>query len=194
MALLQSYEAKKKYGVASHPVIDIKAKLFSSGTMFQLSRRCFPSSIRVPKIVSPKTANVYDDTRSPHNTGGTFGSGYSGPTTTWRKSDGYFKTRSRRPVKAGQLSPRPHLDRKVQSRQKGLRRPSLHSESSRRESRVLLNNRSVGNNPLNWPAHCGRDILSFRGKSEEPSTPECPGHKHTESDTREINTWSGRGS
>ena len=140
LALLQSYEAKKKYGVASHSVVDIEAKFFSSGTTFQLSQRCFPSSIKAPKIVSPRTASVYDDTRSLHNGGGTFGSGYSGPMKTWRKSDGYFKVRSRRPVKAGQLSPRPHLDQKVQSRQKGLRRSSLHSESSRRESRVLLNN------------------------------------------------------
>ena len=171
LALLQSYEAKKKYDTVSYPIVDIDAKVFSPGTTFQLSRRCFPSSIKAPKIVSPRMASVYDDMRSPHNGGETFESGYTEPTRTWRRSDGYFKVRSRPLVRVGQLSPRPHLDQKVESRRKGPRRSSLHSESSRRDSKVLLNNwhprrlhprypRSVENRPLNRPVHCGRDLLS----------------------------------
>ena len=116
LALLQSYEAKKKYDAVSYPGFQIKAKVFFSGTTFQLSRRCFQSSIRAPKIVSPRTASVYDDMRSPHNGGGTFENGYSEPTMTWRRSDGYFRVRSRHPVRAGQLSPRPRLDQKAESR------------------------------------------------------------------------------
>jgi hypothetical protein len=140
LALLQSYEAKKKYDVVSHSVVDIGAKVFSLGTTFQLSQRCSPSSIRAPRVVLPRMANVYDDMRSPHNGGRTFESGYNELTMRWRRSDGYFNTRSRPPVRVGQLSPRPHLDQKGGDRRKGLRRPSLHSESSCRESGVLPNN------------------------------------------------------
>jgi len=140
LALLQSYEAKKKYGAVSYSVFQVKAEVFSSGTTFRLSRRCCLSSTKVPKIVSLRMANVYDGMRSPHNDGGTFENEYNEPTMKWRRSDGCFKVRSKHPVRAGQLSPRPHLDQEVEDRRKGLRKPSLHSESWRRNSRVLLNN------------------------------------------------------
>jgi len=171
-ALLQSYEAKKKYGAVSYSVFQVKAEVFFSGTTFQLSQRCCLFSIRVPKIVSPKMANVYDGMRSLHNDGGTFENGYNEPTMTWRRSDGCFRVRSKHPARAGQHSPRPHLDQEVESRRKGLRRPSLHSESWHRNSRALLNNRQpsqlhprylrpVGNRPQNRLAHYERDLLSF---------------------------------
>ena len=122
------------------PHFEIKANTYHSGTTFPLLRRCCPSSIRVPKIASPRMANVCDDTRSPHNGGGISESGYSVLTKRWKMSDGYFKVMSRHPVRAGQLSPRPHPDREAPSRRKGPRIPSLHSESWRRNSRALLNN------------------------------------------------------
>lgn len=140
LALLQSYEAKKKYDAVYHLVSEVYTKVFSSGTTFQPSRRCYPSSTRVPKIVSPRMGNVYDGIRSPHNGGGTSENGYNEPTMTWRRSDGCFKARSRHLVRAGQLSLRPRLDQEVGSLRKGPRRPSPHSENSHRKSRVLLNN------------------------------------------------------
>lgn len=122
------------------PNFEIKTNTFHSDTTFLLSRRCFPSSIRVPKIVLPRMASVYVDTRSPHNGGGTFESGYTEPMTKWRRSDGYFKVTNRHPARAGQRSPPPRLGREVPGRRKGPRRSSPHSESWRRNSRVLLNN------------------------------------------------------
>jgi len=140
LALLQSYEAKKKYDAVSHSGFEIKANGFHSGTTSPLSRRFCPSSIKGPKTVSPRMANVYDDMQSPHNGGGISENGYTEPTMRWRRSGGYFKVKSRHPVRAGQHSPRPRLGREVPSRRKAPRRPSPHSESWRRNSRVLLNN------------------------------------------------------
>ena len=172
LALLQSYEAKKKYDVVFHLIFEIKTNVFYSGTTFRPSRRCFPSSIRVPKIASLRTVNVYDDTRSLRKGGGTFENGYIEPTMRWRRSDGYFKMRSGHPAKAGQLAPRPHLGREVRSRRKGPRRPSLHSGSWRRNSGALPNSshpyqlrppypRPIGNRPRSRLARYGQDLLSF---------------------------------
>ena len=94
LALLQSYEAKKKYDAVPYHVLVIYAKVFSPGTTSQLSRRSYLSSIKVLKIVSPRTANVYDDMQSLHNGGKTSGKGYIGQMMRWRKSDGYSKARS----------------------------------------------------------------------------------------------------
>lgn len=146
--------------------------MFFPGTTSQLSRRCCLSSIRAPKTVSPRMANVYDGMRSPHNGGGTFENAYNEPTMRWRRSDGYFKAMSKHPVRTGQLSLPLHLDPKVESRRKGLRRLSLHFESWRKNSRAPPNNYhpyplhprcpgSAGNRPRNRPAHYGRDLLSF---------------------------------
>ena len=151
LALLQSYEAKKKYDAQSHPNFEIKANVFRSGTTFPLSRRCCPSSIRVPKIVSPRMVNVYGDMRSPHNGGGISENEYTGPTTRWRRSGVYFKVKSRHPVRAGRHSPRPRLGREVPSRRKEPRRPSPHSESWRRNSGVLLNNYHPCQSPPWYP-------------------------------------------
>lgn len=172
LALLHSYEAKKKYDVVSHSVFEIKANVIHSGTMFQLSRRCCLSSIRVPKIVSQRMANVCDGMRSLRNGGGTFENGYIEPMRTWKRSNKYFKSRSRHPVIADRVVPRQLPSQEVESRRKEPRRPSPHSESWRRKSSAHLNNfhpcrsrplypRSIGNRPQNRPVHYGQDLLSF---------------------------------
>lgn len=127
LALLQSYEAKKKYGTVFHP--EIKTEVFSPGTTSRPSRRYYPSSIRAPKIASLRTESVCDDTRSPHNGGGTSENGYNEPTMRWKRFDECFKVTTRRRVRAGRSFPRPHQDQEAESHRKVLRRPSPRSGS-----------------------------------------------------------------
>lgn len=94
LALLQSYEAKKKYDPVSRPLFETKAKVFSPGITSRPSRRYYLFSTRVPKIVSLRMASVCGDMRSPHNDGRTSENVYREPTMKWKKSDGCFKVTS----------------------------------------------------------------------------------------------------
>lgn len=89
LALLQSYEAKKKYDAVFR--LEIKTEVFSPGTTSRPSQRSSLSSIRAPKIASPRMESVCGDTRSPHNGGRTSENEYNEPTMTWRRFDGYFE-------------------------------------------------------------------------------------------------------
>ena len=136
LALLQSYEAKKKYGAVFHP--EIKTEVFSPGTTSQQLRRYSLSSIRVLKIVSPRMESVCDGTRNPRNGGRTFENEYSELTRRWRRFDEYFNVTTSHPARAGQPFPRPHRDQEAEGHRKVLRRPNPRSASWRRDSEALL--------------------------------------------------------